>query len=336
MTVSVVIVAYDAGPILVRCLESLREGGVEALQVILVNNGSEAPEIAAARELGFVEVVAPGRNAGFPGGCNLGARHAKGDVLVFLNPDTVVAEGAIRELARTLDDRSIGIAMARLRLLNEPETLNSAGNVVHVAGFAWAGQYGEPVERASELRDVPYASGAAMAIRADLFRELGGFAEELFLYQEDVELGWRVRLRGLRIVMNPRADVYHDYEYARNPRKQYFLERNRLVFVASAYPPRLLAVVSPVLVGTELAMLVVSLREGWLKEKAAGWGWCVRHGGWLLRRRRETQRLRRVRDRDLADILTPVLDPAMVAVPRAAKLLNPLVASYWSLARRLL
>src|SRR5215210_1372381 len=124
-TVSVVVVAYDTGPILVRCLESLEWGGVDGLEIVLVNNGSDAPEIAEAVRLPGVELVSPGRNLGFPGGCNVGARHAHGDVFVFLNPDTEVAEGALTELVRTLEDRSIGIAMPRLRLLNEPDRLNS-------------------------------------------------------------------------------------------------------------------------------------------------------------------------------------------------------------------
>ena len=334
--ISVIVVAYESGAMLLRCLESVRAAGVDGVEAIVVDNGSEGPEIAEARSLPFVEVVSPGANLGFPGGCNLGARNAKGDVLVFLNPDTVVAEGALHELARTLEDPSIGIAMARVRLLGEPDALNSAGNVVHIAGFAWAGSFGEPVASVTETRDVAYSSGAAMAIRADLFRELGGFTEELFLYQEDLELAWRARMRGLRVVMNPRADVYHDYEYARNAEKRYFLERNRLVFVLSAFSGRLLAVLAPVLLCAELATAALALKERWLREKVAGWRWCVRNAGWLRRHRRELQRARRVSDRALAGFLTPAIDPGMVDVPALVRLANPLLAAYWSLARRAL
>src|SRR5439155_1309529 len=83
-------------------------------------------------------------NLSFAGGCNRGAAEANGDVLVFLNPDTVVDPGALTRLAETLQDPSIGIAMARLRLLARPELLNSAGTVLHLSGLAWAGRYGEP------------------------------------------------------------------------------------------------------------------------------------------------------------------------------------------------
>jgi GT2 family glycosyltransferase len=333
--VSVIVVAYRSGLALVRCLESLADDD-EVFEVIVVNNGGPAEEIEEAERMPFVRVVDPGRNLGFAGGCNAGARAAQADILLFLNPDTVAAEGAVRELADTLADPSVGIAMARLRLLEAPSLLNSGGNVVHVAGFAWAGGHGEPADTASGLRDVPFASGAALAIRAETFQELGGFTRELFLYGEDLELGWRARLRGLRIVMNPRADVFHDYDFGRNGEKRYYLERNRLVFVLSAFSGKTLAVLAPVLVGAEVATSVLALRERWWREKAAGWGWLLRHAGWVARHRRATQRLRRVPDRELAAYLTATLDPAMVAIPPAVAPLNRLVAAYWRLAQRAL
>jgi GT2 family glycosyltransferase len=175
-----------------------------------------------------------------------------------------------------------------------------------------------------------------MAMRRDLFEELGGFAEELFMYQEDLILGWRVRLRGLRVVVNPGADVYHEYEFGRNADKQYLLERNRLVFVLSSYSPKLLLLLSPVLISTEAAMLLLALREGWARQKIAGWGWLVTHAGWLRRERRETQALRRVDDRELAPYLSAEIAPKMIPVPAPIRAVNPLVARYWQIVRRAL
>ena len=330
---SAVIVAYRSGPALGRCLDSL-EGEVD--EVVVVDNADGGPDIDNARGRDGVRVVSPGANLGFASGANLGAQEASGDVLVFLNPDTVVAPGAIAQLAKTLDDRAIGIAMARLRLLAEPEKLNSSGIEVHVTGIGWAGGYGEPAESVSELRDVPAPSGTAMAIRRETFEQLGGFADELFMYLEDLELGWRTRLAGYRVVIEPAADVYHEYEYARNPRKSYLLERNRLVFCLSAYSRRTLLLLAPVLLATELGMLALAAREGWARDKVAGWGWLVRHAGLVSRRRRKTQALRRVPDGELAEHLTPVFSPAMVPMPAPLKAANPVVSRYWSLVRRAL
>jgi GT2 family glycosyltransferase len=332
---SAVVVAYRAGEALGRLLDSL--DGQEGLhEVVVVDNGGGGPEIEQARGRDRVRVVDPGGNVGFATGCNVGANAAEGDVLVFLNPDTVAAPGAVAQLAHTLEDPAIGIVMARLRLLDRPELLNSSGLELHVSGLSWAGGYGEPVETVGAVQDVAAASGTAMAIRRVTFRELGGFTDELFMYQEDLLLGWKARLAGLRVVIDPAADVYHDYEYGRNVAKHYLLERNRLVFLLSTYSPRLLALLSPVLLSTELAMVAHAAREGWLREKLRGWGWVVANGRWLARQRRATQRLRRLPDRELAGLLTATLSPAMIDLPGAARAANRAVEAYWRLARRAL
>jgi GT2 family glycosyltransferase len=333
---SVVIVAYGSGAALTRCLHSLEPEVDDETEVIVVDNGNGGREITEAERMRFVRVLRPRENLGFAGGCNLGARHAAGATLVFLNPDTVVAPGAIGALAGRLADSAVGITTARLRLLDRPELLNSAGNVLHVTGLAWAGRYGEPAEHVTREEEVTYPTGAAMAVRAQLFWELGGFTEELFMYQEDLELAWRARLRGLRIVLVPQADVYHEYDYGRNPAKHYLLERNRLVFLLSAYSGRLLVLLGPVLVSTELGMLVLAVKDGWARDKLAGWGWCVRRARWLRQRRRKTQKLRRVPDRDLAVHLTALVDPAMIVVPGFLRVVNPVLERYWSLVQRAL
>ena len=330
--ISVVVVAYRAGDSLLRCLRSLEPAG--DLELIVVDNGSESDEIERAAQLENVRVLAPGRNVGFAAGCNLGAAEATGDVLVFLNPDTVVGSGALPALGRTLDDRSIGIAMARLRLLDRPELLNSGGTVVHVSGLAWAGRYGEPAETIREVEDVAAPSGAAMAIRRELFEELGGFTEELFMYLEDTELGWRARLHGLRVAVVPSADVYHDYEFSRNETKLALLERNREIFTLTAYSLRLLLLLAPVLAATELAMLAIAGKQRWLGGKLEGWWWLARHAGWLRRHRRETQRLRRIPDEEPARFLEPALDPQMIELSSLVSPINAVMRAYWSVARR--
>jgi GT2 family glycosyltransferase len=330
--VSVVIVAFDSGPALSRCLDSL--GGQS--DVIVVNNGGEGPEIADAEGRDGVRVLRPGANVGFAAACNRGARETQGDVLLFLNPDTVVQPGAVDELARTVADDAVGAAMGRLLMLSDPATLNSRGAAIHIAGLGWSSGLGEPADTVTEQREVTYANGSVLAMRRDLFEELGGFTEELFLYHEDLELGWRARMRGARIMLNPAADVLHDYEHGRNPAKYYFMERNRLVFVASAYSGRLLLLLAPVLVLVELGVTLVSLREGWFGAKARGWGWVARNAGWIARHRRRLQSARTVPDRELARHLTAVLDPAMIELPRAVRFVNPMLERYWALVRRLL
>jgi GT2 family glycosyltransferase len=333
MPASVVIVAYDSGPMLVRCVESVRRDDTEH-ELIVVNNGARGPEIEAVGDLPGVKLVEAGGNIGFAAGSTLGAEHATGEVLLFLNPDTTVAPGAIDALARALDDPSVGIAMARLRLMNEPERLNSTGCVIHITGLAWSDGYGEPVESLTDTREITYANGSALAIRADLFRSLGGFTPELFIYHEDLELGWRVRMRGLRVVIEPAADVLHEYEYSRNVKKNYFMERNRLIFVSSAYSMRMLLLLAPALLAAEAGLTLVALRQGWFRDKVRGWAWVAGHARWLASHRRLLQSERVVPDRELARHLTATVDPKMVDVPAFVRTANPLLERYWSLVRR--
>jgi GT2 family glycosyltransferase len=332
--VSVVVVAYEAGPALLRCLESLQ--GEDVAELIVVDNGSGGPEIQSARGLDRVRVLSPGENLGFAGGCNLGAREATGETLVFLNPDTEVAPGAMRALAAALELPEVGIAMPRLRMLEQPALLNSGGNILHLTGLSWPGLCGRPAEEVDELHDVPLATGAAFAIPARTFWALGGFTEELFLYHEDVDLSWRARMQGLRIVVTPDADVYHAYRFKRRGKKYYYLERNRLVFVLCCFSPRLLLAVAPVLVATEMGIVLLALKGGWLKPKLAAWAWCGRNASWLIARRREVQGQRKVPDRELARFISPVLETEIDETPAVARTLNPVLKAYWSLARRAL
>ena len=238
--------------------------------MIVVDNGGGGREIDAAERREGVHVLRADGNRGFGAGCNLGARAAEADVLVFLNPDTVARPGAVAALTAALEDEEVGLVQARLRLLDRPDLLNSGGNVLHLSGLAWPGGYGEPADSLTERRDIAYASGAAVALRAELFRELGGFTEELFLYQEDLELSWRARLAGRRVIVEPAADVLHDYVLERGDRrKEYYLERNRLIFVFTSYSRRLLLIVAPVLLVVEAGLVVLALRERWFGERSA-------------------------------------------------------------------
>lgn len=330
------IVAYRSGPALGRCLDSLARDDSAEAEVIVVDNGGEAGEIEDARARPGVQVVGQGDNVGFAAGCNLGAARSSGELLFFLNPDTVVQPGTLRALVRRLAENGVAIAMPRLRLHDEPELLNSLGAAIHISGLAWSAGFRAPVASLDGPREITYANGSVLAIRRTLFEELGGFTDELFTYHEDLELGWRARMRGLQVVLDPAGDVLHDYHHGRNPTKNYFMERNRLIFVSTAYSLRLLLLLLPVLAAAELGLLVVAAREGWFRDKLAGWRWCFANRRWIRAHRRLLQSERRVPDRELARWLTPTVEPGMIPVPALVRAANPLLRGYWGAVRRLL
>ena len=267
---TVIVVAFNSGDALTRCLDSLA-----GEDVVVVNNGARGPELADAERRAR---VIDAENAGFGAGCNRGARETAADVLVFVNPDTVVQPGAVAALARALEQPDVAVVQARLRLLNDPEQLNSSGNVVHVSGLAWPGGYGDPADALTLPQEIAYASGAAFAIRRDLFHELGGFTEELFLYQEDLELCWRAHLRGLRVLVDPGC------RRAARLRPRAAGAREGVLPRAQSADRRLLGLLRPPPAGcsrrcsspSSWGIALVAWRQGWLREKARGWAWLVR------------------------------------------------------------
>jgi GT2 family glycosyltransferase len=230
----------------------------------------------------------------------------------------------------------VGIASASLRLADSPELLNSAGNPVHILGLSWAGHLGEPAADFPTERAVTSATGAAIALRREVWHQLGGFTERFFAYCEDADLSLRTWQLGLEVVYVPSAVVLHHYEFGRNPLKMYLLERNRLVMVLSLYERRTLLLLAPALVGLELAMLAVAAAGGWLPAKLRGYRWLFQERAWLREHRSAVQGLRRRRDRDLAPLLTANFDQQVLPLPVGGGVLNRLMVAYWRVVRRML
>jgi GT2 family glycosyltransferase len=333
---TVVVPVYGHEPWLERCVAGVLESTDVDVDVVLVDNGGPADLLEELEQRPCVRVLRPGRNLGYAGGCNLGAREARGDVVVLLNQDAVVAADALARLAAVALRPDVGAASASVRLADDPSTLNSGGNEIHFLGFGWAGAFGELASAYSTEREVAAASGTALAMRRSLWEELGGLAEPYFAYHEDAELSWRCWQRGEHVVYVPDAVVVHRYEFSRNPTKSELLERNRLAFVLTAYERRTLVLLLPALVAAEIAIVVLALAQGWLRAKVAGWRWLLRNRRWLRQRRALLQGQRTRSDGDLAPRLAAHLDAANIALPGAARPFDAVLAWYWRAVARAL
>jgi len=344
--IDVVIPAFGYDPWLERAVDSiLASTGVDATAVV-VDNGADSPTIDRLAARPGVTVVRPGANLGFAGGCNTGAAVAAsagpgpgpipGDMVAFLNQDAILTPGALAALAEVAGRPDVGIASASVRLADDPDRLNSAGNPVHFLGFSWCGAYGEPAADHDHESDITGASGTAMAMRREVWDALGGFVEEYFAYLEDAELSLRCWQRGLRVVYVPTAVVSHRYQFSRNPAKFYLLERNRLVLLLTAYERRTLLLLLPAALGAELGMVLVAARAGWLRPKLRGWAWVIRHRRWIGERHRQLQAERVVGDRALAAHLATRFDAANMGIPRWTGPLDAGLAVYWNFTRRML
>ena len=331
--VSAIVLAYGAEPELPDCVHALLASTGVLVDVVLVDNGCTSGVLPGLAALPGVTLLSPGHNTGFAGGCNLGAAGATGDVLAFVNGDAIVAPEALAALVEALEDDEVGIASASLRLHDRPDLLNSAGNPVHYLGLSWAGSLGEHADAHAQPVDITSATGAAMACRRTTWDRLGGFCELMFAYCEDTELSLRTWQLGMRVRYVPSAVVTHRYEFSRNPQKFYLLERNRLLLLLTVYERRTLAAVAVPLVGLELAMLAVAVRQGWWRQKVRGWGWLLRHRGDVRRRRELVQAARTVPDRDLLDLLTARFTPGAESGIAAPGIVSSLSVAWWRLVR---
>ena len=336
MTVSAVVLAYGDQPYLFEVVDSvLASTGID-VEVVVVDNGCTSPDLSPLRTRAGVTLVEPGHNTGFTGGCNLGAAKAAGDLLAFVNSDAIVEPGALAALAEVAARPEVGIASASLRLAEDPDRMNSAGNPLHVLGLSWAGGLGEPAEHYRAESDIASATGAAMMMRRDVWEILGGFTAEFFAYCEDADLSLRCWQAGWRVRYVPSAVVRHHYEFSRNPAKWYLLERNRLAMLLCDYETRTLLLLAPALLALECALLVVASTSGWAGAKLRGYRWLWQNRSWLRARRRQVRAGRRRSDRELASLLTARFDAQVLPLPAGTFLLNTAMGLYWALVRRLL
>jgi len=246
---SVIIVNYNGDATLERCLRSLCADGGDYELIVVDNASTDGSADMVERDFAQVRLIRADANIGFGEGNNLGVRAATGQFLAFLNPDTVVEPGWLAALIAPLEaDPLIGLTTARVLLLDDPQRINTCGNEMHYTGLTLCRGMGAKRGALAEPADVDAVSGAAFAIRRDLYEALGGFDGSFFLYMEDADLSLRARLAGYRCRYVPAAVVYHAYTLRFGPRKTYYQERNRyLMLLKGMRWPTLLALLPALL-----------------------------------------------------------------------------------------
>lgn len=347
--IAVVTVLYRCEKYMSGYLASLAELDYprDRLELHLVDNGPGDGTLAAARReierlgprLPTVVVHEPGANVGFAIGNNLALRAviARGNDYAFLlNPDATCEPGALREAAHVATvTPEVGSVQSLLVLGDRPELVNSAGNHIHFLGFGYVGGYlGSRHAVPAETREIAFSSGACVLLPIAALERVGLFDETLWLYHEDLDLGWRLRLAGLRNVLAPASVCRHHYEFSRSKSKWYWMERNRWIVVLKNYRLATILLLLPAMWLTDLGLLVMAAKTGWLGAKLRSLGWFLRPSSWryLWRGRRAIAGLRRVPDRELLGRFTAVIDYPDFRNPAVTYLVEPA----WKLVLRLL
>lgn len=232
-TISVIIVTSHGRALLEPCLRALFAGARLPDEVIVVDNASRDDTIPwLTKTYPFVRVERCAANLGFAAANNRAIRASSGAYLLTLNNDTEIAPDTLAHLATVLDDAgpTVAAAMPTMVFATSPEVVACAGLETFTNGVVRDAGVGQPIN----LRHPPYpifgpSAGAALYRRAAL-DDVGLFDPALFMYLEDADLAWRLRLRRWATLAVPRAIVRHKVSATAgygSPRKAYYLARNR-------------------------------------------------------------------------------------------------------------
>lgn len=246
MKVSVVILNWNGKSLMREYLPNVVRYtlGAPDVELVVADNGSEDGSLAfLAAEYPQVRLIDLGHNHGFAEGYNLALAQVDAEYAVLLNSDVEVTAGWLPTLIDYMDAHSdVAACQPKIRSLREPdffEHAGASGGYMDFLGYPFCrGRLLSVVEKDSGQYDTPadifWATGACFLIRTDDFRAVGGLDARFFAHMEEIDLCWRLRSRGRRIVCLPASTVFHlggATLNKENPRKTYLNYRNNLLML---------------------------------------------------------------------------------------------------------
>jgi GT2 family glycosyltransferase len=211
--VAVIVVNYNGKASLIRCLESVCRQTLMPHRVIVIDNAStDGSAASAVQAYPDFEFVLLSTNTGFAAANNLAAAMANDcDWLALLNPDAYAEPTWLEALCGAVrDNPDFDFFGSRMLMASNPARIDGDGDVYHVSGLAWRRGHGDPYGTAGNPVEIFSPCAAAALYRREDFVAASGFDEDFFCYMEDVDLGFRLRLRGLRCLYVPQAVVQHE------------------------------------------------------------------------------------------------------------------------------
>ncbi len=365
--IALIVVTYNSMKFLPELLLSLHgmkepDGGVS--YIFVDNASSDGTADYIAENFPRSIILRERSNLGFSAANNHGIQHCvarDAEFIALLNPDTAVTEDWFIKILPVFDkDRTIASAQPLLLYGQDKEKINSAGNKIHFLGFGFTDGNGEPLsvistgakrngeipslnkkgsldlardDREENIRTVTYASGAAVVYRKKYLEEIGFFDEDLFMYHDDLDVGWKFLLRGYCNVLVPSAIVYHHYEFSRSIKKYYWMERNRLMILLTHYRYRTLILLLPAFIVLEIGLTFFSLIRGFFIARLKAYGWIICRVPTLIRKHRRIQTLRRVGDGVLLKQFTGIISHQEISNPIVDYIMNPVFFWYFVLLK---
>lgn len=249
--VAVVILNWNGSDMMRRFLPSVIKGSGELGEVIVADNGSTDSSCEMlAHEFPDVRLIRLPKNYGFAEGYNQALKHIDAEFFLLLNSDVEVAEGWLDSLVGYMDKHTdVAACQPKIRAYKERDAFEyagAAGGFMDIYGYPYCrGRVFADVEKDSgqydDVCDILWATGAALMIRSNDWKAAGGLDGRFFAHQEEIDLCWRLRRRGRRIVCIPQSMVWHvggaSLEQG-NPRKTFLNFRNNLAMLYKNLPEK--------------------------------------------------------------------------------------------------
>ena len=269
--VSIIILNYNAGNLLLNCVDSVFKSTYPNFEVIVVDNlSTDYSHIRCKEKFEKIQLIENKENLGYCDGNNVGVRNAKGDFITILNPDTIVKPNWLEPLLNAYNSFGEGLYQPKILSLDNTQILQSTGNMLHIFGFGFARDKGKnDSHMKKDVEKIGYASGTCLFTSREVFDKIGLLDSFLFLYHDDLDLGWRAAQMGISSLYVPDSIIYHAESYTLkwSAKKFYWLERNRKYCILTHYSKKTYAKILPSLILVDFFVWFFYLSRGFIGSK---------------------------------------------------------------------
>jgi len=302
--ISIVILNYNAGNLLIDCVDSIQKSNYKKFEIIVVDNISKDKSHRKCKEkFPNIKLIENSENLGYCEGNNVGLRIANGEFVVILNPDTIVDPSWLSELLFAYKKNGDGIYQPKFLASTDHTMLLSTGNMIQIFGFGYSRAKGDIDKKQFEnFEKINFASGTCIFTSKKIIEKIGLFESFLFAFHDDFELCWRGAMIGINSFYVPTSIVYHPiegYSFKWSPLKFKLLERNRKYCLLTLYSRSTFYKMIPGLLLVDIAVLFFYLSKGLGKMKIEADIEILKNLGKINEKYKKNQERRKIADRDL-------------------------------------
>ena len=330
--VSIIILNYNAGNLLLNCVDSVFKSAYTNFEILVVDNlSTDNSHVICKEKFEKIQLIENKENLGYCEGNNVGIRNANGEFIVILNPDTVVEPNWLNHLMSAYSEFGEGLYQPKFFSLNEKLVIQSTGNMLHIFGFGFARDKGKiDNEKIKSIEKINYASGTCLFTSKIVLDKIGLLDPFLFLYHDDLDLGWRAAHIGINSFYVPKSIIYHaeSYSIKWSSKKFYWLERNRKYCLLTHYSKETYAKMRSSLFLVDLCVWMFYLSKGFLAAKIKAELDIYRNRKAIKIRYNQLEKIKTVSDKELIKKFSDeIFVPKNVSEPIFNQLFNNILSA---------